>query len=64
MESEIIIKIFEKRLIMHRYTGNTIKLYTAYVSLFLKYVNSCTSLEVPLVFIEHFINADDECSYS
>ena len=57
MNSEIILETFEKRLLMQRYAGNTIRSYKDYASIFLKHVSKYPSLEeIPLSDIEAFIN--------
>ena len=57
MNSEIILETFEKRLLMQRYAGNTIRSYKDYASIFLKHVSKYPSLEeIPLSYIEAFIN--------
>src|SRR5690606_19422680 len=57
MESEIILKTFEKKLTTQRYASNTIKSYKDYAHLYLKYVDNYASLKsVPLSIIESFIN--------
>lgn len=57
MNSETILIKFEKKLTTQRYASNTIRSYKDYASLFLKHVDSYTSLkDVPLVKIESFIN--------
>jgi hypothetical protein len=45
MNSEIILETFEKRLLMQRYAGNTIRSYKDYASIFLKHVSKYPSLE-------------------
>lgn len=56
MNSEIILETFEKRLLMQRYAGNTIRSYKDYASIFLKHVSKYPSLEeIPLSDIEAFI---------
>lgn len=61
MDSEVLLKIFEKKLITQRYANNTIKSYKDYASLFLKHLDSYSSLnDVPITAIESFINAKVE----
>lgn len=57
MNSEVILNTFEKRLLMQRYAGNTIRSYKDYASIFLKHVTKYPSLgEIRLSDIEAFIN--------
>lgn len=45
MNSEIILETFEKRLLMQRYAGNTIRSYKDYASIFLKHVSKYPPLK-------------------
>lgn len=57
MNSERILRAFEKKLTTQRYASNTIRSYKDYASLFLKHVGNYEFLkDVPISYIESFIN--------